>query len=243
MSSPIHRFLFSPPPSPPIRPSDKDHVVAIARPPLLSSLQGTLPDSASLMPRSSPDVVELRPRSPHTTPQQKHFTLDNTYSAPYPSREQDLEATPRAVEIVTPRRKVEKIIAAPLSVPSGPLPMPSTLPRPLVRLLFLASLVVGSILMLTFVPSARLPSLHDASVSRRLALAPDGRAYFDVANTVESWEEAREREYQPPQVRTKIMKKLPTPMAALAAYRKYYSSFPFRPSFGVLTNRSSTAEG
>jgi len=63
-------------------------------------------------------------------------------------------------------------------------------------------------MILIFVPSARLPSLHTASVSRRLALAPDGRAYLDVVSPVNSWEEGLERDYKPPQIKaSKMMRK------------------------------------
>lgn len=205
MSSPIHKFLFSPPPSPP-HPSETKRA---PRPPPLTSLKSLLPDNLRARPSLDGSSGELKPRSPRT-PQQKHFTLDNGYPASYPSR--NIEATPRVITPNTPRRKIEKTIASPpylpTKVPSAPLPIPSTLPRPLLRLLFLASLIASSVMLLVFVPSARLPSLHTASVGRRLALAPDGRAYLDVATAVTSWEEAKERDYQPPQIRaTRMMKR------------------------------------
>ena len=141
MSSPIHKFLFSPPPSPP-HPSESK---LASRPPPLTSLKSLISDS--LIPRNS--LEGLQPRSPRT-PQQTHFfTLDNPN--PYPRTPNtntstninnkiksyrdslDIEATPRLCEITTPRRKIDKtkIIASPpylpTNVPSTPIPIPSTL--------------------------------------------------------------------------------------------------------------------
>ena len=200
MSSPIHQFLFSPPPPPPT-------LKRANRPPPLTSLHALLPEV--ILPRVAFDgSSELKPRSPRT-PQQQHATAFLDYLG------SDNEATPRAAEIFTPRRKVEKTVFSPpylpTNVPSTQLPLPSTLPRPLLRLILLASLIASSILLLLFVPSVRLPSLYTASIGRHLALAPDGRAALDVANAVRGWEKATERVYEPPQIKTANMMKRSAP--------------------------------
>ncbi|WVQ82934.1 hypothetical protein IAT38_005070 [Cryptococcus sp. DSM 104549] len=214
MSSPIHKFLFSPPPSPPARAADFDPNHG------LTSIKSLLLPT-EFIPRSSLDGgASLKARSPRT-PQQR-FTLDNVVF-PSPSRskgyELDLEATPVAVVTLpdsevtpAPRRRgsaTEKLVASPVyqpaNVPSAPLPFPSTLPKPVLRLLFLASLLFSSVLILVFVPAARLPSLRAASASRRLALSPDGHAYVDVANPVDSWSAAKDRDYRPPQIKASRM--------------------------------------
>ena len=140
-------------------------------------------------------------------------------------RERDTEATPRAAEMFTPKRKVEKTVLSPpylpTNVPSNQLPLPSTLPRPFIRLILLASLIASSVLMLLFVPSVRLPSLNTASIGRRLALASDGRAALNVVNAVHGWEEAKERDYQPPQIKAVHMMKRSAPrVEERAAVRK-----------------------
>ena len=218
MSSPIHKYLFSPPPSPPTRSNDW----AVRKPSLtpIKLVSELLPNARTF----DAERGEMKPRSPRT-PQQRQFTLDNTYPSPYPSSPAIVidevggtpgSATPKASAIgpSTPKRRTkgdkEKIASPPYlpaNVPSSPIPIPSALPRPLVRLMVFASLVLSCILMLVFVPSARLPSLHSASVSRRLKLAPDGRAYLDVVRGANSWEDARDRDYQPPQIRVKQMNK------------------------------------
>ncbi|KAK8844845.1 hypothetical protein IAR55_006695 [Kwoniella newhampshirensis] len=206
MSSPIHKFLFSPPPSPPSRAVDKDPNHG------LTSIKSLLLPT-EFIPRSSLDGSTLKTRSPRT-PQQSRFTLDNVYPSTYPSRtkelDRDVEAAPLAREFSTPRqRPSEKLVSSPpfvpSNVPSAPLPIPSSLPKPLLRLLFLVSLLASSVLILVFVPAARLPSLRAASASRRLALSPDGRAYFDIESPVDSWSAARDRDYRPPQVKAAHM--------------------------------------
>jgi hypothetical protein len=62
-------------------------------------------------------------------------------------------------------------------------------------------------MILAFVPAARLPSLRAASISRRLALAPDIRAYLDVESMPRSWSDVLDRDYQPPQIRSPNMMK------------------------------------
>jgi hypothetical protein len=88
------------------------------------------------------------------------------------------------------------------------------------------SLLASSILILTFVPGARLPSLKAASISRRLALAPDGRAYVDVANEPNSWTDAVDRDYAPPQIRAPHMMK--RSRSVLNARRELDSMVPHR---------------
>lgn len=208
MTSPIHSFLFSPPSSPPTRAADgfdPNHG--------LTSLKSLLLPT-EFFPRSSFDHSSgLKPRSPRT-PQNK-YTLD-VCSSSYPSRQKvfDVESTP-VLEPITPRQsqtpREKKVFSSPpnvyqpSNVPSTPLPIPSSLPKPLLRLLFLASLLLSSILLLVLVPAARLPSLRAASISRRLALDTDGRAYFDLDQPVNSWSEARERDYKPPQIKASHM--------------------------------------
>ncbi|WWD22604.1 hypothetical protein CI109_107097 [Kwoniella shandongensis] len=224
MSSPIHSFLFSPPPSPPSRAVDKDPNHG------LTSIKSLL-HPTEFIPRSSLDGSTLKVRSPRT-PQQSRFTLnDNVYPSSYPSRakefDMDLEATPIAREPSTPRqRPSEKLVSSPpyvpSNVPSSPLPIPSSLPKPLLRLLFLASLLVSSILILVFVPAARIPSLRAAGASRRLAMSPDGTAYLDIESPIDSWTAARDRDYRPPQIKAVHMMKRATmqPKAAPAPHPK-----------------------
>ncbi|ORY26961.1 hypothetical protein BCR39DRAFT_539550 [Naematelia encephala] len=222
MSSPIHKYLFSPPPSPPRRPADLESGILPSSTRLTSLKTLLLP--VDLIPRASldaPALSELKPRSPRT-PQNNQFTFDTTF----PSRRSmqiDVEKSPRNLSpgtFETPRRKTEKTIASPpylpTNVPSVPGAIPSTLPRPLLRLIFLASLLLSSALLLILVPAARLPSLRAASVSRRLALDEDGRAYYDINHKVGSFEEARDRDYTPPQIRVpKLSKRAVVPPGAL----------------------------
>jgi hypothetical protein len=99
----------------------------------------------------------------------------------------------------------------PINVPSTTIPMSATLPRPLIRLVLLATLVISSIMLLVYVPQARLPSLKAATSSRRLALADDGKAFYDLSNVVNSFGEARDRDYRPPQVRVTKVKRSAIP--------------------------------
>ncbi|WVF67003.1 hypothetical protein IAT40_001746 [Kwoniella sp. CBS 6097] len=210
MSSPIHSFLFSPPPSPPRRSSASDPNDGFTS---LKSL--FLP--TDFLPRSPHFDAGLKPRSPRT-PTQSQFFSENAQHAPsYPSRSlvrnklQDPESTPVLTISLptTPRRRsAEKIAVSPpympSNVPSSPLPIPSSLPKPLIRLLFLTSLLLSSVLLLVYVPSARLPSLRAASLSGRLALDPTGKAFIDV-QPVTSWKDAREKDYRPPQIKASHM--------------------------------------
>ncbi|WWC57514.1 uncharacterized protein I303_100046 [Kwoniella dejecticola CBS 10117] len=205
MSSPIHSYLFSPPPSPPRRATNIDPNDGF------TSIK-TLLLPTDFIPRSPHLEGGLKVRSPRT-PQQSRFTLDNVYPSAFPTKQQiiDPEATPIATYSTptTPRRKIpEKTVASPpyvpSNVPSTHIPIPSSLPKPLIRLLFLVSLVLSSILLLVFVPSARLPSLRAASMSRRLALDPNGKAFIDF-DGISSWSDARDKDYRPPQVKAPHM--------------------------------------
>ncbi|OCF72396.1 hypothetical protein I204_06775 [Kwoniella mangroviensis CBS 8886] len=205
MSSPIHSYLFSPPPSPPRRAMDSDPNIGFTG--IKSLLVPT-----DFIPRSPHLDGGLKTRSPRT-PQQSKFTLDNVYPSSFPSRSRilDPEATPIATYSTptTPRRRsYEKTVSSPpyipSNVPSAPIPIPSSLPKPLIRLLFLASLLLSSILLLVFVPSARLPSLRAAGMSRRLALDPNGKAFIDVEG-ITSWSDARDKDYRPPQIKAPHM--------------------------------------
>ncbi|WVR03024.1 hypothetical protein IAU60_000013 [Kwoniella sp. DSM 27419] len=202
MSSPIHSFLFSPPPSPPRRPVDADPNIG------LTSLRSLLPLDLTRSPRLDGGLKPPTPR----TPQRNTFSLDNTYPTAYPSRTvlYDPAASPagRSSPSTPRQRTVEKSVASPpyipTNVPSAPLPYPSTLPKPVIRLLFLLSLLLSSILLLVFVPSARLPSLRAAGMSRRIALDTSGQALGDI-QPVTGWADARDRDYVPPQIRPSRM--------------------------------------
>jgi hypothetical protein len=220
MSSPIHSYLFSPPPSPPLRSADaKPTTQDATRAHGLTSIKSLfMPSELNLMPRPSLDGNnELKIRSPRT-PAQRHFTLDTTY--PSPSRftrptviVEDTDQIPRSPRIISAPHDLisEKVEAIPANVPSTTIPMSASLPRPLLRLLFLASLIISSVLLLVYVPEARFPSLKAASSSRRLALSTDGRAYYDLAHAVNSFDEALDRDYRPPQVRTTKAKRAALP--------------------------------
>jgi len=206
MASPIHSYLFSPPSSPPVLPAD--HVL---RSPALSSIRSLIPSNT--LPRSSIDGA-VKARSPLT--QQSRFTLDSTYPA-FPSRLRErkdvftltVEDTSLSASSSRPNspRITEKILLGSpghyLNVPTVAQPVPRGmpgLPKPVIRLLWLASLLITSMMLLVYVPGSRLPSLHTASVSRRLAMASDGRAYVDVLDPIKGWQDAKDRDYVPPQI-------------------------------------------
>ncbi|WWC90277.1 uncharacterized protein L201_005210 [Kwoniella dendrophila CBS 6074] len=243
MSSPIHSYLFSPPPSPPSRSSDLSKTgnpndgftslktlliptELIPRSPLLGSDSHSSSYSGNLKIRSSP-----------RTPQQSKFTLDSTTVFPSSSRSKsksrvfDPESTPTISSYssysspTTPKRptklseniKVELFESPnyiPTNVPSKPLPPTSislSIPKPLIRLLFLISLIFSSILLLIFVPSSRLPSLKAASLSRRLALDSNGKAFITItdisSNSINSFQDAKDQDYKPPQIKAAHMMK------------------------------------
>lgn len=219
MSSPIHKYLFSPPPSPPSRGVDEAKLAGEnTRAHGLTSIKGMLLPTEMLGRSSLESVNELKSRSPRT-PTLRQFTLDNSYPSPGGRLIQptvmvvDTEETAGSPRILSSPSDnlVEKGESVPVNIPSASIPLPSALPRPLLRLLFLASLLISSVMLLVYVPEARLPSLKAASASRRLALSSDGRAYYDIANKVNTWEEGKDRDYRPPQVRVKNMKRAALP--------------------------------
>jgi hypothetical protein len=256
MSSPIHKFLFSPPPSPPRDAADRETTSKHGLTSLKSMLLPTelIPRSTLALDASaSGSTSDLKARSPRT-PQQRHFAFESYPSplrglpgstAPHVAIHlvEDVEATPRGATATAPQPSTPRRVKNPLNlkistppylpsnVPSSPQAsslssmMPGSLPRPVIRLLFLVSLLASSIIILTFVPGARLPSLKAASISRRLALAPDGRAYVDVANEPRSWTDAIDRDYTPPQIRAPHMMKR---SRSLNARRELDSMVPHR---------------
>ncbi|RXK37211.1 hypothetical protein M231_05501 [Tremella mesenterica] len=229
MSSPIHKYLFSPPPSPPS----------------LSNVRK--PNFTPLNISSSLETQLCSPRTPQNS--NGGFTLDTIFPSPYnqpvsgpilrtpkssrfpypsitisePHFSQNEEDETENVGLVTPKattqikkedesftsktrsisNDLEKSLNSTTNVNLSPttLPIPHTLPRPLLRLLLLGGTVLACVLMLVLVPGARLPSLKVASVARRLKLDNDGRAYLDVARGGVKWEE----EYVPPQVKVRYM--------------------------------------
>ena len=217
MTSPLHQYLFSAPPSPPHLPMEKR-----GRPLALTSVKSLIDQTEYRFDNYS--TTELKIRSPKT-PQQSHFAFNDVYPV---RKGEDTESTPRAAvaipkpDPITPRSRPEKKTIAsppylPTNVPSSPLPIPSTLPRPLLRLMFLLSLLVSSMMILVFFPVARLPSLRAAHAGRRLALAEDGRAFLDVDNAVTGWDKG----YRPPQIGMgKMMKRTPIPVEWLASARE-----------------------
>lgn len=232
MSSPIHSFLFSPPQSPTYQSSSESKRTTEAHG--LTSLKSLiLPKDFGSNRTSLDDPTILRAQSPRT-PQQRHFKFErmagspSLYSRPTITVD-DVDATPRTPRVIslddpmTPKASSDKSATYAPNVPSTsanvPVSLSLSLPKPLMRLLCLCTLVVSCLALLTFVPGARLPSLSLASTSRRLALASDGRAYYDVSNGVGSWAEAKERDYVPPQIRVPHMHKRSTHHHAAAAER------------------------
>jgi len=122
--------------------------------------------------------------------------------------------TPRVI-VTQPTTPRERIVSRTLiqSTPLIPSNVPTSttihasLPKPLLRLLFLLTLVVASLVVLVWVPGTRIPSLRDASVGRRLAMDNDGRAWLDVVNPINSWSEGKERDYQPAKIKSSKMMK------------------------------------
>lgn len=135
----------------------------------------------------------------------------------------DIEATPRAPAgepsalatasstTLTPRRKARssttlQVSSPPLgmhNVPSTQLPVPASLPRPLLRLIFFASLLFSSALILVYIPGARLPSFHASALTRRFSFDLSTRTH-SIAE-LSSWQESLDRDYSPPQIRAPHM--------------------------------------
>lgn len=190
MTSPIHSYLFSPPPSPPSLPAD-----ARVRSPALTSLASLLPPD--LVPRQSLDGTTLKARSPRT-PQQSRFDLD---TPAFPTRKDTftLTITPSPSVPASPKVVTEKnLLSVPTNIPTQTVSL--SLPRPLLRLIFLGVLVLSSIMLLCFAPGSRLPSLRAASASRRMAWAPDAKSFSEAVEPIKDWTDARDRDYVPPQV-------------------------------------------
>lgn len=254
MSSPIHKYLFSPPSSPPSRCADQTKESAeTTRAHGLTSIKGLLLPT-DLLARSSLDGSrELKVRSPRT-PTLRQFTLDNAYPSPGHLLQptvtvEDTESKTGSTRILSaPSQTIMEKVETSSGIPSVAKQLPSALPRPLLRLLFLASLLVSSVLLLICVPQARFPSLSfkAASTSRRLALSPEGHAFYDLANVVNSWDDIKDRDYRPPQVRVKNVKRaaLPPPSTdresspAPQSTRQALSSRPLPESHELLALQS-----
>jgi hypothetical protein len=103
--------------------------------------------------------------------------------------------------------------------------------------MFLASLVLASIMLLVFVPAARLPSLHTASVARRLALDTEGFAYNDVVNPITSHQDALDRDYVPPQIKAAHMMKRSFAEQVIDAENAFLAGFMRNPAIGECINR------
>lgn len=166
------------------------------------------------MPRQSLDgTSELKIRSPRT-PMQRHFTLDNNY--PSPSRltrpaviVEDTDLIHGAPRVLSPAH--DEKVELPINVPSTTMPATRALPRPLIRLIFLATLIISSVMLLVYVPGARLPSLQAATSSRRLALTSESKAYYDLANAVNVFGDSSDSGYRPPQVQVRNIKRAALP--------------------------------
>ncbi|KAL7423980.1 hypothetical protein Q5752_001565 [Cryptotrichosporon argae] len=199
MSSPIHRYLFSPPTSPRLLPSA---LIASPDPNLLfTPLRALLPPA---MGRASDSDAKLAPGTP-TPAAGAGFTLDGAgaFTSPaYPSRSAlPVDATPAPTPTITtsgatPKHGAGAGKSEPVPVPTATaaaVAIPHTLPKPVLRLILLVALIFSSAALLTCVPGARLPSLRAAAMSRRVALDPTGRAALAVDD----------RDYVPPQVRSR----------------------------------------
>ena len=236
MASPIHKFLFSPPPSPPSYPVDYPPRV---NSPALTSLASLLPPDLNLLPRPSLDGDVLKVPSPRT-PQTGRFTLDSTFPT-LPSRLAREDAFRIVVQDVSaPTTSLVEKETLPNIPTTSATSVSLSIPRPLVRLFFLVTLLVSSACILIFVPSARLPSLHSASVSRRLALSSEGKAYVDLMDPVTSWEESRDRGYIPPQIYSDRIKRSLTDQTRIPAPPKTNrpSAQPLPPTHELLALQS-----
>ncbi|WVQ72172.1 hypothetical protein IAR50_001717 [Cryptococcus sp. DSM 104548] len=174
MSSPIHSFLFSPPPSPPYRRgSEADHNHG------LTSLKSLLP--VEFIPRSSSEKT----RSPRT-PSQSRLVFE-TLCLPSPQGvSTDLDVTPKARR----RSVASTTIQQPINIPSSPLaPFPSTIPKPFLRVLFLACVLLSSVTIMY-----GLPALRPHSSARGGIAAQGGRGLVELVDPL-----GDDIYYQPPQ--------------------------------------------
>ncbi|ORX35172.1 hypothetical protein BD324DRAFT_652884 [Kockovaella imperatae] len=178
----------------------------------------------------------LKARSPRT-PTQGSFTLDvslyplplsrpNTPRSVSPSiiltGADDVERIPRIDR--TPRTTSAQSSPRPsfdrrsLDIPNIPTQsytytsrsVSASIPRPVMRVMSFGFLLICCICLLANTPGAQLPSLRAASISRRLAFATNGKAVYDAVHPITSWEQARERDYVPPQIKSHIMMKRST---------------------------------
>jgi hypothetical protein len=168
MASPIHSYLFSPPASPPTLPHD--HVL---RSPALNSIRSLIPTDYA--PRSSQDGPAKR--SPFTT-QTCRFTTDVTY--PFDSRLHEVyrksgnevfTLTVEDASLSTPRPSPKICLevvsgqaderSQPINTPTVPSPIRRRiripgfglgLPRPVIRLIFLGTVLLATLWLLSHVP-------------------------------------------------------------------------------------------
>ncbi|ODN73656.1 hypothetical protein L202_07203 [Cryptococcus amylolentus CBS 6039] len=209
MSSPIHSFLFSPPPSPPSRGSDHDYNHG------LTSLKSLLLP-VEFIPRSSSEKGRSK-----RTPSQSRLGFE-TLSLPSPrGMSTDLEATPKAR-----RRSVASttITHQPINVPSSPqVPFPSTIPKPFLRILFLACVVLSSALIMY-----EFPAMRPHGIAKGIA-SEGGRGFVELIDPL-----GEEAYYQPPQTQgarmlwgkksvreeSVVMEQLAQEVVAIAAHPK-----------------------
>ncbi|OWZ69380.1 hypothetical protein AYX14_05248 [Cryptococcus neoformans] len=228
MSSPIHQYLFSPPPSPPSRGPrsslDPNHG--------LTSLKSLLLPS-EFIPQYSVDGQHstpppLKARSPRI-PQQGRFAF---VPSAYPSfghgrrgngyyAAHDLESIPESstISILPPSCRVldqEKLqLAPPINLVSSSnshfhsFKSAFTVPKPILRLIFLVCIIFTTIAIVIFVPSARPPRLFPGGMAKRIAFIPEAQyANVEVGVNLLKWEGMGEdRDYQPSHMKTAWMLK------------------------------------
>ncbi|KGB80308.1 hypothetical protein CNBG_6146 [Cryptococcus deuterogattii R265] len=225
MSSPIHKYLFSPPPSPPSR-GPRSSLNPNRG---LTTLKSLLLPSEFIPQSSLDDHVgsppSLKTRSPHT-PQQGRFTFDTSaYSSFGRGRRgngyyaaRDLESIPES-SILSPSQQVSdrKLqLAPPINIVSPASHSRSfqsalTVPKPILRLFFLVCIIFTTAAILIFVPSARPPSLFPDNIAEQTAFVLEDH-YVDVdvkinVNALE-WKGMGEgREYEPPLMKAAWMLK------------------------------------
>ncbi|KIR58183.1 hypothetical protein I314_06148 [Cryptococcus bacillisporus CA1873] len=225
MSSPIHKYLFSPPPSPPSR-GPRSSLNPNRG---LTTLKSLLLPS-EFIPQSSLDHVgsppSLKTRSPHT-PQQGRFTFD---TSAYPSSgrgrrgngyyaARDLESIPES-SILSPSQQVsdKKLqlappinIVSPSASHSRSFQSALTVPKPILRLIFLVCIIFTTAAILIFVPSARPPSLFPDNIAEQTAFVLEDH-YVDVDVKINvnalGWKGmGEERKYEPPLMKAAWMLK------------------------------------
>jgi hypothetical protein len=210
MSSPIHSFLFSPPPSPPRR-SSTDYNANRG----LTSFRSLL---LPLQEHADAQAHHEKPRSPSSLLASPSVTSARAerqaYPAPQASRRPVLQV--RTVHSAAELEAIAKAATSPIPIILEPTNVASNdsklaleniniptrsltaIPRPVVRLVIFAALLLSSIALLVYVPESRLPSLRDASAIHRLVLNPEGAAFIDTP--LDGHQDARDRDYVPPQI-------------------------------------------